>query len=278
MIKFVHSLWSKPLKDDNQSLECELYCFALSCSLLKRLGQHVVLHTDKFGRDMLAGVPYDEVRLTLDSHDCLPRFWASGKIAAQKNEDANSVHIDGDVFVFNKSGVDVLSAPTKVLVYGIDKFCHLLYPMLQSTFEFLNLLTPHEPRFLKYKQDYWDNCSVIKITDKALRDEYLDGYMRLYNACKNDKDIMEYMKNLVICPDCTLEQYWLGVLCKSRGVKINRVNEFGALPILDKHCGVVHLSGARRVELPKIKQMLKEEFPDVYAVMKLKMEVQNGKD
>ena len=106
-MRFVHSYWSKPMKEKRWGYEPEelqrgdLLTFALSVLYIKKLGHTIVLYTDDDGKKLLGELPYDEIYTTLNDipEDIPPMMWAYGKFFAMKNEPLGAIHIDGDVFI-----------------------------------------------------------------------------------------------------------------------------------------------------------------------------------
>lgn len=119
-MKIVQTLWTLPglqQKSDKKTLQNRLnggwlkpkyYYFALaySCLSIKKFYPHIELITDNFGADLLINklnLPYTKVSLLPDSINDLPTgLWAYPKIYSYSIQEEPFIHIDNDVFLWNK--------------------------------------------------------------------------------------------------------------------------------------------------------------------------------
>ena len=121
-MKIVHSLWSKPLlkSKKNQSyggwreIEYFFMSWALSCLTFSRFYDDVELVTDAFGFDLLINklkLPYTKVSVVLNKLDKYSdRLWALGKIYTYQIQESPFLHVDGDVFIWEKFGANIEEA------------------------------------------------------------------------------------------------------------------------------------------------------------------------
>lgn len=110
-MKIVQSFWSgnKDCLTDGYGWSSPIYHYAswiLSCNQLRKYYDDVILITDKAGHDVLVNrlhLPYTDVIVCLDE---LARYnsnlWALAKIKAYSMFDEPFIHVDGDVFVWDK--------------------------------------------------------------------------------------------------------------------------------------------------------------------------------
>lgn len=107
-MKIVQSYWSKPSGENSNwaHKDTHYYSWALSCLKLKQYYDKVELVTDKAGEDLLINklkLPYDSVRIVLDDlNEYDPLFWALGKIYAYSIQKEPFIHVDGDVYIWDK--------------------------------------------------------------------------------------------------------------------------------------------------------------------------------
>jgi hypothetical protein len=125
-MKIIQSYWTKPFytkeNDDWEGRKMggwnhrKYYymSWALSCLRLKKHYNHIELITDVKGNEALINLlklPYDTVRIELDKlnhyHEDL---WALGKIYSYGIQNEPFMHVDSDVFVWNKFDKNVLEA------------------------------------------------------------------------------------------------------------------------------------------------------------------------
>lgn len=103
-MRFVHSYWTKPRKDDYDYTNDVLYA-ALSVSYIKEQGHDIVLYTDNKGVEIFKNIPYDEVFNVLDEElkDIDEHIWSASKFKALELEPLGSVHIDYDFILKDDS-------------------------------------------------------------------------------------------------------------------------------------------------------------------------------
>lgn len=105
----VWSLWTKPLKGGRSNWASEfhhLLGWILSVETARKHYPQTALVTDDAGAEMLIegiGLQFDDVSTALNdliSHD--PNWWAFGKMYAYRCQEEPFVHIDNDVFLWNR--------------------------------------------------------------------------------------------------------------------------------------------------------------------------------
>ncbi|MES5134382.1 DUF6734 family protein [Prevotella amnii] len=116
-MKIIQSFWSKPLlKSDKESYQNRLnggwpnlrYALAAtsySCLTLKKFYEDVELYTDDFGMHLFKDVlqlPYTKFHNVLNDLDMDELFWAYGKIVTYSLQNEPFLHIDNDIFIYNR--------------------------------------------------------------------------------------------------------------------------------------------------------------------------------
>lgn len=116
-MKIVQSYWSKPISTNDIDIhgrshggwiehKYHLMSWALSCLQLKKYYNKVILYTDKVGKKLLIDdlkLPYDDVFITMDDIDSYShKLWAIGKILTYSMQNEPFLHVDGDVFIWEK--------------------------------------------------------------------------------------------------------------------------------------------------------------------------------
>lgn len=110
-MKIIQSFWSGGLKDlgDNRgwlSYEYHWLGWILSCNQLRKFYNNVELYTDAFGYEILIEklkLPYTKVHVVLDEMNIYPKdLWAIAKIKTYELQCEPFLHIDGDVFIWDK--------------------------------------------------------------------------------------------------------------------------------------------------------------------------------
>ena len=120
-MKVLQSLWSKPgnktgtaFSERNRcgwpSKKYNYLAWALSSLQLRQFYDEVELVTDKDGYELLIekmGLPYTSVKVILDDlKDYHPDLYALGKIHAYSVQEKPFIHVDGDVFIWERFNSD----------------------------------------------------------------------------------------------------------------------------------------------------------------------------
>lgn len=127
-MKIVQSFWSKPFLKKGEEFALDrktggflakkyfYFSCALSCLQHKLFYNQVELVTDSYGKKVLfelVGLPYDSVRCDLDElshyHEDL---WALGKLKAYQLQKEAFLHVDNDIFIYDRY-------PDKLLKSGL---------------------------------------------------------------------------------------------------------------------------------------------------------------
>jgi hypothetical protein len=94
--------------------EYNLMGWTLSCLQLKQYFNEVVLYTDSIAARMLIDylkLPYNEVICTMDAlNHYNPELWALPKIYTYSVQQQPFLHVDGDVFIWERFDNDLLQA------------------------------------------------------------------------------------------------------------------------------------------------------------------------
>lgn len=230
-LRLFHSIWTAPQNTDRWGVEREkrnyvdLLCTAISVACAKKNGCEIALHTDIKGKERYGWLPYDEIHLTLQSHQYDTSFWASGKIISQQYEPLGSIHIDTDVFVKTKRTVEMMQE----LKHFDLLIQHTEWDYSQSynreTWGMLiNILgsshVPSLPEFILTPCHAYC-CGVVGFNSQALKDLYIVGYEFLYNMLVN-RPLFHELKH-DFCPDLIIEQGWLYSAAQAIGARVKQV-------------------------------------------------------
>ena len=116
-MKIIQSFWSGKNNDirDNRgwlSYEYHWLGWILSCNQIRKFYDEVELYTDSFGYEVLIEklqLPYTKVHVVLDEMNEYPKdLWAIAKIKAYQLQDKPFLHVDGDVFIWEKFDEELL--------------------------------------------------------------------------------------------------------------------------------------------------------------------------
>jgi hypothetical protein len=112
--------------------------WAYSCLKLREFYPDVELYTDTQGAKLLIdrlGLPYTNCRIRYDRLGCNPAQWAYAKILTYSEQQSPFIHIDGDVFVWEKFDDKLLTAGiiAQNPELSTDYYKQLFAPILKNT-------------------------------------------------------------------------------------------------------------------------------------------------
>ena len=119
-INIVQSYWSKSYQSNQPNFgwynkAYHYMSWTLSCLKLSQFYKHVNLVTDTPGAELLIGklnLPYTSVSCELDKlSNCDEKLWTLGKLRAYAIQEKPFIHVDGDVFIWNKFPDELERAP-----------------------------------------------------------------------------------------------------------------------------------------------------------------------
>lgn len=224
-MKIIHSLWTYPIrnKEKNQhnrtsggwmSEKYHYMSWIFSNLLAKTHYPQIELFTDDYGAELLTqqiGIEYDKVHIKLNHLEkkYSPNLWAIGKMETYNLQNEPFLHIDGDVFLFDKLNIDI--SKTDLLCQNID----VGYPpyakhleSIRSSFSFI----PDELRIKKDKIIMAANTGVFGGTDIPFIQRYVEKAFEFLN--KNDLNLINnYSLNILV------EQLLLFELLGSKRIK-----------------------------------------------------------
>ncbi|WP_368670009.1 DUF6734 family protein [Chitinophaga sp. GbtcB8] len=125
-MKIVQSFWTYPMVNSNpKKVDLRLnggwpvrlynyFSWSYSCLCLRRHYQDVEIVTDTFGRELLIDklrLPYTRIVMGLDDFkEANSLLWALGKIQAYSLQDEPFIHIDGDIYIYDRFRPDMEKA------------------------------------------------------------------------------------------------------------------------------------------------------------------------
>lgn len=107
-MRIVQSYWSKPGIERNGWRLPDLYFISwmYSCLKLRQFYSDVHLVTDSRGKTIfgeILNLPYNSIKTNLDIlQDYTPKLWTVGKLYTYSLQEAPFIHVDGDVFIWDR--------------------------------------------------------------------------------------------------------------------------------------------------------------------------------
>lgn len=213
--KLIHSFYSEKCNEFNMFMySCY---FTLSCLYVVHSGGNISIHTDSKFAELIDSCPYKNIYVDLDNCYEAPRkFFAYAKLKALEKEPLGTIHIDGDVFLKDKSTIDLLNfSEYDCIVQHLELRSHPLDIRVwdHSTLCFNNTEYPY---YMNRACNKMYNCGVLAFNNEELFKEWHDNYFRMLNEfiCRPD-NISDYA-----IPDIIIEQQSLTDLCDYKNYKV----------------------------------------------------------
>lgn len=247
-MKIVHSFWSKPSLDTMGVSEksnggwrqgkYHLMSWALSCLSFKKHYGNIELVTDPFGKELLIDeleLPYSSFSIDLKKLNIYPKhLWALGKIYSYGIQKEPFLHVDGDVYIWERLGPFIENA--ELCAQHMDsKEGHYHFAMNQLKNS--KIVFPREFRndYDVQKKYNASNAGIIGGTNIDFFQEYVELAFKFIdeNLSKISESVLGSSYALIY------EQYLFSVLARKKNVKIRHYIE-------DEGVGIMNLSNFMR--------------------------------
>jgi hypothetical protein len=230
-MKIVHSYWSKPglanknAIDKNHGgwLHKKYYYFswALSCLKFKEIYGNIELVTDKPGYALLVEklkLPYTSIKVELDIlNDYHEKLWAIGKLHAYRIQEEPFLHVDGDVFIWDRFGKSIETASLAAQHREAD-YAHYkdAYNDLNSYFNYIPEIITDD--YQKYGKIDASNAGVFGGSDLDFFQEYVK---EAFDFIQRNKTSLENEKVFGSRFAIMYEQYLFSCMARKKQLKIN---------------------------------------------------------
>ncbi len=284
-MKIVQSFWSKPLLNakhidrDTVSIggwpdfETFLASWALSAMSIQKCYQNLNLYTDGFGKRVLIDLlelPYENCHEVFDSiYTIDSSFWAAGKLFVYKSQEVPFIHMDGDIFIWEKLNSELFAgeifAQNREENFG-------LYHNLYTTFLDGIALMPKEvkPYFEESHQFEGINMGVFGGNNIKFIKEYANS--ALTYVLKNQKFLLKKRTPYI---NHFFEQFLLKCFVSYYDIKVSYLfdtisNDFQEVlklhhaPFKSKYVHIVGSAKKNELIAELILLNLKAHFPNVY--------------
>ena len=119
------------------NMRFHLISWALSCLQLKKFYSDVELITDEFGKFLLIdqlGLPYTKVSVKLNQLDYYNHnLWSLGKIYAYSMQDSPFLHVDSDVYIYERFSTQLESS--SLIAQNLEKDFSFYYDLVSTLIE-----------------------------------------------------------------------------------------------------------------------------------------------
>ena len=254
-------------------LKNNLWLFAYSVMLAKRISKKITLHTDTLGMQYYGELGYDEVKNSLDIlKDEHSRFWSKGKIIALDQEPIGSIHIDGDVFLKKPYMKKVMSFSDNDVIIQCEERLGIFMQHYMDTIHHYPKALKTLPKGFNPELKYALNCGVLGFNSQKIKKEYINGYFDIVDQLKASDYFMNQLKmNERFEPNIVIEQYFLAGYCDLVGAKVKSVlplqsdvnDENGTVSEMNaiaNRIGYAHAWGSTKYNLiPAIQEKIKNQ-------------------
>jgi hypothetical protein len=205
-MKIVQSFWTKPFLQSADSLvdsringgwpqrKHNYYSWALSVLQLRKYYEKVELLTDELGRYILIEklkLPYTSVLVELNELDHYDAgLWALGKIYAYSRQKEPFLHVDSDVFIWQK--FDERIAAADLVAQNREMMNNLYQKALEDIVEKFAYVPPYLREMLRTGQFGCSNAGILGGRDVDFFKQYTFEIFSFVN--KNDRSIEEGVK------------------------------------------------------------------------------------
>jgi hypothetical protein len=281
-MKIVQSFWSgqKNLLENSfgwLSPQYHIMAWTLSCLKLKEHYDALHLYTDTNGYNILIdnlGLPYQNVSVCYDAiNDRHKNLWALPKIMTYACQNQPFIHVDGDVFVWERFGAKLESAGliSQNLEAGTAYYKQLMDDVKRNLKDM--------PQFIAQELDKQAigsyNAGIMGGSDLSFIKKYTDEALKLVND--NYPTGSEHTPSVNF--NILFEQILFYCLCKQDGKKVNTLfaktysdlgyttNDFADFTSVPYKLKYLHVIGAKKRELPiceMISRILLREYPDYF--------------
>jgi len=178
-MKIIQSFWAGNQKDIKNGYgwfqpKYNWTSWILSCNQLVKYYDQVELYTDDFGYDMLINklqLPYTKVHVVLNELDAYPKdLWAIAKIKVYSLQDEPFIHVDGDVFIWEKFPDDLVSA--SLITQNLEPTTFYYRHMWDNIYPKLKYLPQEMIPFHNEETELCANMGIVGGNDLAFFREY----------------------------------------------------------------------------------------------------------
>ncbi len=295
-MKIIQSFWTKPVYHNSDDANARFnggwpnqkyafYSFALSALTINKFYSQNELYTDQRGKELfhdLLELPYSKIHTQLDSiNDYDPKLWALGKLVACAQQDEPFIHLDNDIFLWDK------------IPYQIDQYDIIAqnieedFPNYGKTFGYMLKSFESIPSelistFNKNKKILAHNAGFIGGKNISFFKELNDKAFDLITKNKH------HLENLDVGIFNTIFEQQLGyAIAENNNLKVQylfdevapnfaEIIDFSSIPVLSKYIHCVGYSKKSVFACEQIEGRLSYHFPEYYNHLNKKLKEHFG--
>lgn len=162
-MKVLQTFWSKPLFNSDMTIisnranagwrnyRYTLLSMAYSCLTISKYYPNIHLYTDDYGLNLLYNIlrlPYHDIHTNLNSIDNIDEsFWAYGKIITYAEQEEPFIHIDNDIFLWNRLPKYIEEA--KLSCQSMEMINKYALTDYLSTIKYIRKHIPQAPHYIR---------------------------------------------------------------------------------------------------------------------------------
>lgn len=215
-MNIIMSLWSKPCTDGKAhgftTIEAMLQSLVLSSNLAKKHYENIHFYTDKLGyewiKPYLDQLPFTKIEICLDQFNYVPDvYWSFVKVCVYNLQKEPFIHIDNDVFLWDKipdyilDGKDFVFQETEPLDWG-------MYHFYKDALDLYNNAVKDDIKI----EEYAVNCGIFAcLTDRGLGilEEYYQNGEYFIEKADHIPNIFEQPKSRRWLASVIIEQVYI---------------------------------------------------------------------
>ncbi len=291
-MKIIQSYWSLPSTTHDKdeygrynggflSAKYNYMSWALSMLTLKRHYKKVELITDEAGKSLLMDtlhLPYNKVTVCLDElNHYHPKLWALGKVKAYQMQKEPFLHIDGDIYIWDKLGN--ASFHKKPLIAQSIDYDHQTYSELKDSIKaHFNFIPPEIAA--QYQSDnplHAVNAGIMGGTDIDFFQEYTE---KAFVFIDKNVDKLENINIGLFNTVFEQQLFYCMALAKNKPIhpflntkyqeEFTEVTLFHHVPHYKSFIHLMAYAKQNKFACEQVEMRLKHEFPQYHAkILKL---------
>lgn len=284
LMQYLQTFWTGPSNQHHQNLtalkagwrSCEYHwmSWALSCLQAKKILGSVSLVTDARGREILVNqlkLPYLNIstalETTLDLYD--PRLWALAKIYTYSIQTQPFLHLDGDVFFWQRPSDDFLRSP--LIAQNLDKDLPMYVEALDQINKHFSFIPQSFQKQSYHKNTiYASNAGLIGGHDLSTIKKYCS---QAFEFVERNKDALDKLATGNL--NFIFEQFLFCQLAAAEGVEISYLNGVVDTPVYNDYIkfedipyvNIIHPVGGFKKNpqvCDHVAKTLRNDYPEYY--------------
>jgi hypothetical protein len=295
-MKIIQSFWSKPSLDYSEDKNARFnggwshqkyafYSFALSALTIKKHYDCVELYTDNYGLELFQDVlqlPYDKIHVNLNALDNYnSKLWAIGKLISCSIQKEPFLHLDNDIFLWDKISYNEEDFDLLAQNLEID------YPNYTNAFNFILENFNWIPD--EIKETHKKSNKILAYNAGVIGGKNFDFFKELkLKAFKFIDENIDFLEKIDVGIFNTIFEQQLGyALTEKNKLKIQflfdkveanfeQVIDFSSVPINSKYIHCIGFAKKSIFATEQIEARLAYHFPQFYKDLNIRLDNHYG--